>query len=141
MDYYYEDNFLIFKFKARLHERVILYNKNYNMHIKAKHHYMSMKKIEEILENPDFVYKSSRNSLNYYYEKHFGDAIYRVVIETYKRHVKKVVTAYRVDNSEKYTKKHVYCVYDRKTFIEYEDIEKQLENDIDYFYEMFNIAK
>lgn len=141
MKYYFEDKFLIFKITGKLHEKVILYNRNYKNHIKVKHPEITIKKIETILNAPDYVYKRSCNGKTYYYEKNILDETYRVVIETYKKHVKCVVTAYKVTGKERFTVKHAYCVYDKNTFIDYEDIQKEFENDKDYFYELFNIAK
>ncbi|NFO14820.1 hypothetical protein FDB34_11570 [Clostridium botulinum] len=141
MKYYYENNFMIFKLMGRLHKKIVIYNLNYKKHIKVKHPEMNLKKIEKILKEPDYIYKSSCNSEEYYYEKKFNEETYRVVISTYKKHVKCVVTAYKVDKKERFTVKHVRCVYDKDTFIEYEDIQKELENDMDYFYKAFNIEK
>lgn len=141
MEYYYEDKFMILKFEGKLHNKIVLYKSNYKNHINVKHPEMSVKKIEEILKCPDYVYKLSKRSSVYYYEKNFEDDTYRVVIEKYKKHVKEIVTAYKVDDKDKYTVKHVYCAYDKDSFVDYEDMEKELENDIEYFYDIFNIAE
>ncbi|NLK94531.1 MAG: hypothetical protein GX275_04975 [Clostridiales bacterium] len=141
MEYYYEDNSLIIKLKGKLHERIILYYANYKNHIKYKHTEITMKKIEEILKEPDYIYKPSKNNKYYYYEKNFGLETYRVVIGKYKRHVKCVITAYNIKDEGDFTVKHALCVYDKNTYKDYEDIQKELENDIDYFYEIFNIAE
>jgi hypothetical protein len=141
MEHYYEDKSLVFKFEARVHEKVILYNKNYKYHIKIRHPEMNMKNIEEILKDPDYVYKPSTSSVIFYYEKNHEGDIYRVVIGKHKKHIKKVVTAYKVKDKDGYTRKHIYCVYDKGASIEYEEIQKELENDTEYFYEIFNIAK
>ena len=93
------------------------------------------------MNSPDYVYKSSWSSKTYYYEKIIGNETYRVVIETYKKHIKCVVTAYKVSEEERFTAKHAYCVYDKDTFMEYEDIQKELEDDKEYFYRLFNIAE
>lgn len=98
-------------------------------------------KIEQILNQPDYVYKQSRNSSIFYYEKNILNETYRVVVETYKKHIKSVVTAYNVKSKDGFTIKHIYCVYDKDTFIDYEDIQKEYENYMDYFYELFNIAE
>ncbi|OPJ55201.1 hypothetical protein [Clostridium chromiireducens] len=141
MNHYFEDNLKIFKLEGKLHKKIILYYANYKNHIKVRHPEMTMKKIEEILNEPDFVYKQSRNSSIFYYEKNILNETYRVVIETYKKHIKSVVTAYNVKSKEGFTIKHIYCVYDKNTFIDYEDIQKEFENDMEYFYELFNIAE
>lgn len=141
MEYYFKDRFKIFKLVGKLHKKIILYNGNYKNHIKVKHPEMTMKKIEEILNSPDYVYKSSWSSKTYYYEKIIVNETYRVVIETYKKNVKCVVTAYKVSREEGFTVKHVYCVYDKDTFVEYEDIQKEFEDDKEYYYRLFNIAE
>lgn len=141
MKYYFEDNSMIFKLEGKLHERIILYSSNYRNHIKVKHTEITMKKIEEILKEPDYIYKPSRSSKDFYYEKNIGLETYRVVISDYKKHVKCVITAYNVKEEDYFTLKHVLCVYDKKTYKDYVDVQKELENDIDYFYEIFNIAE
>lgn len=141
MEYYFKDRFKIFKLVGKLHKKIILYSANYKNHIKLKHPEMTMRKIEVILNSPDYVYKSSWSSKTYYYEKIIGNETYRVVIETYKKHIKYVVTAYKVSEEERFTAKHAYCVYDKDTFMEYEDIQKELEDDKEYFYRLFNIAE
>ena len=141
MEYYFKDRFKIFKLVGKLHKKIILYSANYKNHIKLKHPEMTMRKIEVILNSPDYVYKSSWSSKTYYYEKIIGNETYRVVIETYKKHIKCVVTAYKVSEEERFTAKHAYCVYDKDTFMEYEDIQKELEDAKEYFYRLFNIAE
>lgn len=142
MKCYYEYGAKIYKIKAKKHDKVILYNINFKKHIKISHPEMTIKKIQEILENPDYVYTPSRNSTRYYYEKNFKDGTYRVVINKYKRkNTKVVVTGYKVNNEDEFTIKHIHCVCDKKTHVSYEDIERELENDIDYLYEIFNIAE
>lgn len=142
MDYYYEGLSKIFKIKTIIHNKVLLYNKNYRNHIRIRHPEMTLGKIENILQEPDLIYKSSRNSKNYYYEKKFGNDTYRVVVKKCIKHVKEVITAYKVNKNEDYfTIKHVYCVYDKDTFWNYNEIQLEMEQDIDYFYELFNITK
>lgn len=138
---YYEDGFKVFKLGGKLHEKIVLFNIYFKNHIKDRHPETNIEKIQEILENPDYVYKQSRNSSCYFYEKSFGEDNYRVVIDTYKKHVKKVITAYKIDSEDEFTVKHVYCVYDKDTFIEHEDIEREFENDREYYYKLFNIAE
>ncbi|QAA31350.1 hypothetical protein C1I91_06670 [Clostridium manihotivorum] len=141
MKNYYEDKLLAFKIEGKLHNKIVLYDDNYKKHIKVRHPEMSMENIEDILKTPDYVYKPSRNSTIFYYEKLYERDTYRVVIESCKKHTKEVVTAYKVGNEEGYTVKHIYCVYDKETFIEYEDMNKELEDDFDYFYGIFNKAE
>ncbi len=128
MKCYYECGAKIYKIKAKKHDKVILYNINFKKHIKISHPEMTIKKIQEILENPDYVYTSSGNSTHYYYEKNFKDGTYRVVINKYKRkNTKVVVTGYKVNNEDEFTIKHVHCVYDKKTHVYYKDIERELK--------------
>ncbi|WP_238860170.1 DUF4258 domain-containing protein [Clostridium sp. YIM B02569] len=141
MEYYFKDKLKFFKLVGKLHKRIILYSANYKKHIKVRYPEITMKKIEEILNSPDYIFKSSRSSKMYYHEKTIKNDNYRVVIETYKKHVKQVVTAYNITAKEDFTVKHVYCVYDKNTFIDYDDIEKEFEEDKRYFYELFNIAE
>ncbi|GFZ30112.1 hypothetical protein CSC2_06380 [Clostridium zeae] len=141
MKYFYEDKLLCFKINGKLHEKIVLHNNNYINHIKKRHSDINLKKIEEILYAPDYVYKRSNKSKDYYYEKNFNGDIYRVVIDDYKKHVKKVVTAYKIDHKDEFTTKHIYCIYDKETFVEYAEINKDLEDDFEYFYDLFNIAE
>ncbi|MCT4620586.1 MAG: hypothetical protein N4A62_14470 [Marinisporobacter sp.] len=143
MEYYFENKLKIFRIKGRIHEKIILYYRNFRNHIKTRHPEITIEKIKNILEQPDYVYKSSRNSWNHYYEKDFGSETYRVVIQKSKnkKHVKEVVTAYKLDHKDKFTIKHVYCVYDKETFIDDNELQEELENDKDYFYEIFGIAE
>ena len=141
MKCFYEGRSLIYKMEGRLHSKIFLYNSNLNGHIKIKHPEISLKMIEDILQDPDYVFKPSRDTKDFYYEKEINKNLYRVVISRYQKSVKSVVTAYVVNEKDIFSKKHVYCVYDKCTFVDYLDIEKQLENDIDYFYEIFNVAK
>jgi hypothetical protein len=141
MKYYYEDKFLIFKLRGRLHRKVVMYNGNYRNHIKINHPEMTMSKIEKILNDPDYIYKPSRNSPVFYYEKNFEEDIYRVVIKKYRRNSKIVITGYKVENKDLFTVKHAYCMYDKETYVNYRDIIKQLENNADYFYNLFDEAR
>lgn len=143
MDYYYENLSMVFRIKTKIHNKVILYNKNYKSHIKVRHPEITLNKIQKILEEPDFIYKRSKNSHEYYYEKKFGKYTYRiVVVSSYKKHIKEVVTAYKVDkNKDDFTIKHVCCIYDKDTFWSYDEKKSEMEKDIDYFYELFNIEK
>lgn len=138
---YYENDFLLHRIKGKIHNKIIFCSNNFRKHIKVRHPEMTFKKIRNVLEEPDYVFKPSSNSIDYYYEKKLGKDIYRVVVSKYKKHVKKVVTAYKVCNKEKFTVKHVYCVYDKVTYEDYNAKQKELEDDIDYFYELFGIAK
>ncbi|MBV4436329.1 hypothetical protein [Clostridium tyrobutyricum] len=141
MKYYYEEKFLIFKLRGKLHKKAVMYNVNYKNHIKINHPEMTMNKIEKILNDPDYIYKPSRNSSVFYYEKNWGKDTFRVVVEKYKKNVKIVITAYKIENKDKFTIKHAYCVYNKETYTDYRDTWKQLENDVDYFYELFSGVK
>ncbi|WP_160680906.1 hypothetical protein [Clostridium sp. C8-1-8] len=65
MKYFYENKLLCFKINGKLHEKIVLHNVNYNNHIKKRHPDISHKKIEEILNEPDYVYKRSNKSKDY----------------------------------------------------------------------------
>ncbi|MGL5414823.1 MAG: hypothetical protein ACRDAU_04085 [Clostridium sp.] len=141
MGFYYENKLLIFKIEAKLHKKVVLYYRNYKKHIHLKHGEITLKKIVDILENPDYVYKSSRKSEVYYYEKSYNGKILRVVIKSYKRNVKCVITAYKVEVTERFTSKHIYCVYDKEIDEKRRKEKEEFKEDTNYFYELFNIEK
>lgn len=138
---YYEDKEKILKTKGRVHDNIIIFYNNYCNHIKYKHPKINLEIIEEILDDPDYVYKKSRNTDTFYYEKKYNQNIFRVVVISYKKHVKEVITAYKVGNRNKFTVKHVYCVYDKENYISYEDEKNAFFEDIDYFYDLFNIER
>lgn len=138
MKYYFEDGAMIFKIKGKLHKKILLYNINYRNHIKIKHPEMTIRKIVRVLEEPDFIYKSSKRSKTFYYEKLMEDCTYRVVITSCKKHVKSVITAYRVIEERAFTCKHVHCAYYKK---KNSDLSDKLEDDKDYFYKLFNVEQ
>ncbi|MDD7794360.1 hypothetical protein [Clostridium sp. 'White wine YQ'] len=140
MDYYFENNKRYYKFKGKLHKKIILGFTNYTKHIVNKHPEINISILEEVICNPDYIYKTSINSEDFYYEKVIGEDIYRVVISRFKKNVKEVITAYKSNNTDKFTTKHIRCIYDKKIYIKYEDFYRELEYDIDYFYEAFSAA-
>ncbi|CDM67875.1 hypothetical protein CM240_0710 [Clostridium bornimense] len=141
MKYYFEEKLMVFKLEGKVHKKILLYNANFHSHIKVKHPEMTLKKIEGILKDPDYVFRMSNNNPECYYEKIIGDHNYRVVVSRRKKHVKEVVTAYKVSNEEEFTIKHTHCIYDRNNKLHYTKINETLENDKDYFYELFNVVK
>ena len=81
---YYEDKEKILKTKGRVHDNIIIFYNNYCNHIKYKHPEINLEIIEEILDDPDYVYKKSRNTDTFYYEKKYNQNIFRVVVISYK---------------------------------------------------------
>lgn len=134
--FYYIDKIEIYKLKGKIHDRIVLYRQNYLRHIKVAHSEISMKKIIDILGEPDYVYKKSRKSKDYFYEKKIGKDNYRIVISKYKPSIKQVVTGYKLNSDDCFDEKRIYCIYDSKDKSFYN---KELENeeDIDYFIEPF----
>ena len=141
MKCYYEDKEKILKTKGRVHDNIIIFYNNYYNHIKNKHPEINLEIIEEILDDPDYVYKQARNADTFYYEKKYGEDIFRVVVISYKKHIKEVITAYKVADINEFTVKHVYCVHDKEEFMRYEAEKNALFEDTDYFYSLFNIEK
>lgn len=141
LKYYLEKNLKIFKFEGKNHKKIILYNGNYRNHIKLNHPEISLKKIKEILQDPDYIYKASRNSRTNYYEKDYKNDTYRVVIKKSKKNGTQVVTAYKVGNKHGFTRKHIHCTYDKRDTIRYENMLEKLWDEQDYFYELFKIAE
>ncbi len=141
MKCYYEDKGKILKTKGRVHDNIIIFYNNYYNHIKNKHPEINLEIIEEILDDPDYVYKQARNADTFYYEKKYGEDIFRVVVISYKKHIKEVITAYKVADINEFTVKHVYCVHDKEEFMRYEAEKNALFEDTDYFYSLFNIEK
>ena len=141
MKCYYEDKEKILKTKGKVHDNIIIFYNNYYNHIKYKHPEINLEIIEEILDDPDYVYKQARNADTFYYEKKYGEDIFRVVVIPYKKHIKEVITAYKAADIKEFTVKHVYCVYDKEEFMRYEAEKNALLEDTDYFYSLFNIEK
>lgn len=139
LKYYFEKQSKIFKLEGKAHKKIILHRRNYTKHIKIQHPEINMKKIISILENPDSIYKSSHNSPDCYYEKQLENSNYRVVITKYKGNIKAVVTAYQVNNIDGFSRKHIHCIYDKDVFMYDEQLQVELENDMDYFLQLFNI--
>lgn len=141
MRYYYEDNELLFKIEGKIHEKIVLNYNRYKEHINHKHREVHLYKIFDILNDPDYVYKQSHATTTYYYEKEYNGSLFRVVIVAYKKHIKKVATAYRVEDAEAATVKHNRCVYDKKYEEECQRKEEELLEDTDFFYNLFNNRK
>lgn len=57
------------KFSALLHECVWLYMRNWSHHIKVRHPEMTLTLIAKILSDPDSVFKPSKSSKEFYYQK------------------------------------------------------------------------
>lgn len=98
---------------------------------------MSIAIIVSILEDPDYVYKTSDNNKDFYYEKVIGSSNFRVVISYYKKHVKRVVTAYQIKDIDGIDTKHSICIYNKHICKSDEQIQQELEDDIDYFWDLF----
>ena len=64
-----------------------------------------MKKVIDILGEPDYVYKKSRKSKDYFYEKKIGKDNYRIVISKYKPSIKQVVTGYKLNSDDCFDEK------------------------------------
>lgn len=124
-----------------MHDKIILYCINFRKHIRQSHPEISLNKIEAILKEPEYIYKPAANSKTFYYERKFGKNLYRVVIDKHDKNIKKVATAYKVNNKNKFTRKHTFCVYDYQENMEYEKQQKELEEDMNYFYQLFGIIE
>lgn len=103
---------------------------------------MDMYLIFDILDDPDFIYRSSKNGKRLKcVKKTINGDLYRVIVyKVGKEKQKTIKTAYKVMNKEKFTAKNNYCFYDR----EYDQKrkakeEKQREEDLEYFKEIFNV--
>ena len=119
----------IAKIKAKLHEKVVLYMPNYYKHIKQRHPEISMMIILSVLCNPDAVYKKSRNSKEFYYQKIIKMQEYRVILTPSKFSRKEIITAYALDSNEhKYSAHMIYCVYKKDASCEVEDRKKIYAN-------------
>lgn len=137
MTSYYKENSLIYKLDGVLNHKIIMYNSNFRKHISYKHKEVTLDIIEKVLNDPDFVYKPSKRSEDFYYEKEIEGKNFRVVVGKYKRGVKNVITAYEYEIKEYYCAKHVICFYDKKETLEYK---KRRRDDVKYFKELFNVT-
>lgn len=111
---------------SKLHGEVELYDIQLREHIKSKHHNVSLTKIESIVTDPDAIYKESKNSKTYFYEKKIGEHMYRTVIsKNYKSRKigrrKVIATTYKVRNYKWYDPKLTICLYERGDIIEFEE--------------------
>ena len=50
MKHYYEEGLMIFKLEGKVHKKILLYNANFQNHIKVRHPEMDLNKIESILK-------------------------------------------------------------------------------------------
>lgn len=137
MTSYYKDNALIYKLDGVLNHKIIMYSSNFKRHISFKHKEVTLEVIEKVLTDPDFVYKPSKRSEDFYYEKTIDNRIFRVVVGRYRKGVKNVITAYEYESKEYYSPKHVICSYDKRDAIEYK---KRKRDDSKYFKELFNVT-
>lgn len=139
MTNYYKDKALIYKISGVLHNKILLYNSNYKRHISVRHKEMTLEIIEEVLVDPDFVYKPSKNSQDFYYEKNINDKTYRVILGKYSNGVKNVITAYEVHMKDRYYAKHAYCCYDKEETLRYKKRKVDKKEKL-FYYELFNVA-
>jgi hypothetical protein len=101
------------KFSALLHECVWLYMRNWSHHIKVRHPEMTLTLIAKILSDPDSVFKPSKSSKEFYYQKTVGGAEYRVIIKADSRCGKSIVTAYPLTCQREIDRHEAYCSYAR----------------------------
>ncbi len=99
---------------------------------------MEVRLIFEILNNPDFIFKTGKN--RYYFEKTINGQNYRVVIV--KEDKKKLIKIeYRVEEEKEFTIKHAYCSYNREQREVYKEEEEiKRKEDIEYFKKIFNVV-
>lgn len=136
-----KDGNIKYYIKHKLLDVIELDYKNYLYHIKRKHKDMEVHLIFEILNNPDFIFKTGKNTKNrYYFEKTINGQNYRIVIV--KEDKKKLIkTAYKVEEEKEFTIKHAYCSYNREQREFYKEEEKiKRKEDIEYFKKIFNVV-
>lgn len=101
----------IARYTARLHARVLLYLSNWSSHIKAHHPEMTLEIIGDVLDEPDHVFKPSKNSKEFYYQKTIAGTEYRVVIRHDGNNTKAVVTAYAIERADRCDWHEIYMCY------------------------------
>lgn len=138
MTSYYKDKALIYKLDGVLNHKIIMFKSNFKKHINFKHKEVTLEIIEEVLKDPDYVYKPSKRSEDFYYEKDINEKTFRVIVGKYRTGVKNVITAYEYENKEAYSPKHVICSYDKIEALEFK--KRRRNNDIKYFKELFNVT-
>ena len=139
--YFVEDS-KCFKINGKLHTKIILSEENYRYHILPKHPDITIELIHIILVNPDYVYKATMRSPDYYYEKIINNNNFRVVIgKSEEKGSKNVITAYKINHLNEFCVKHTYCIYDRDFEMRMEEeLEEKLNSDFEYFCEAFGTA-
>lgn len=120
-------------------ELLILKNMSFEKHILKKHPEICLDKLMNIVKVPDYIYKESRNSKVLYYEKEIDGDNYRAVVEKIKKQGKVIKTAYRIKSKKDYIMKRKYCVLDSQNSKSYEEVLEELENEKDYFADLFGI--
>lgn len=114
---------VMFSFVSVLDNDILLSKKNYETHIKKRHPEINISIINNIIRDPDYIYKPSRNSLDKYYEKFIDGKYKRVVIKRFIKNKKKsgrkkvseaVVTAYTVYRDNEYCFKRTYCIFEKE---------------------------
>jgi len=109
-------------FKAKLHDKVVLYMANYFKHIRIRHPEVTIEIISSVLSDPDEVCKKSRNSKECYYYKNIDSIEYKVIIAPSEYNRKAVITAYPVKNIKtEHDKYKIYCCFLANDAISHEE--------------------
>ncbi len=74
---------------------------------------MNLEIIDRVMNEPDIIYRQSKNGTTFYYEKKIGNYDYAVIVKKCRQRVKSIATAYRVTRDYGFYKKH-YCVWRKK---------------------------
>lgn len=118
-------------------------------HVKYRHD-ISIDKVRKMIKDPDEIFKKSKSSKEYAFERFFGDKRYRALIIVENK-IFKLKTMYEIDDDDKFTVWRSYLVYSKfeeenrnivnKNTILNEITNKTTANPIidREYYEMFNI--
>lgn len=101
----------VFVYSTKLHNSILLYMTNWHYHIKFKHPEMSLEIIEAVLTSPDYIYKPSKSSKEFSYQKEIDNMDYRVIIGHEGKNKKSIITAYAISNENYFDWHENYCVY------------------------------
>jgi hypothetical protein len=141
---YIKDKFLrdiaVYEFPSPIAAEVILSKHNFYTHIVVNHPEMTIDIIKELIETPSRIYEVDKKEKLYYYEKTVGGRTFLAAVgEKVDAEYLRIITAFMLTDYDKNRFNRVYCIYDENiTETSEDDLIKELEQEDDYFYNLFN---
>ncbi|EKN62909.1 hypothetical protein BAZO_19723 [Schinkia azotoformans LMG 9581] len=123
--------------------KIFLSKKSYFTHIIPKHNEISLEIIEKVLISPTYIFKPSKSSKDFYYEKNIDGKEYRVVVTSKKRDKRyfnrvRIITAYKIATQYITDLRRVYCIYNENEPYISKQKQLQSESEKEYFEIIFS---